>query len=79
MIPSAELENETELYFPDFDITLPIEQGRVLISKIENYARKCYNEVEKHKKAINLLKTEEEINSYDFTTNYPNILNLDNV
>lgn len=46
-----------------------------LLNNLEIYALQCYNVTEQHKANISKLEI-EELKSYDFTTNYPEKLNI---
>lgn len=42
-----------------------------ILSMLEVYATQCYNVTTDHIYAVNNLKTIEEVNNYDYTSNYP--------
>ena len=70
---SAEIigREAVNIWFSGMYITLPISQARQLLAVLEIYATDCYNTTEQHKVNVNALTTIEEVDNYDFTTNYP--------
>lgn len=77
-IEAAEMIELTEvsLFIADQLITLPIEQAKLILAQIQLYADACYLTTIQHKKTINALETIEEVDSYDYTTGYPEKLNF---
>ena len=47
-----------------------------LLSQLEMYALACYNRTAQHKAAVAALATKEEVEAYDFTTGYPDKLEM---
>lgn len=70
---------ETRLWFGDTLFTLPIATARQALALLELYALDCYNVTAAHRAAILALDTPEAVEAYDFTTDYPPHLNLDNL
>ena len=47
-----------------------------MLYSIELYASACYDNTQKHKANIDKLETIEDVEAYDFTTDYPEYLNF---
>ena len=77
-LDAAELLGETDITFvvEGVQASLPIKQVRLLLAKIQRYADACYIVTEGHKRAVKALQTVEEVESYDYTTGYPEKLSL---
>lgn len=77
-LDAAELLGETDITFvvECVQASLPIKQVRLLLAKIQRYADACYIVTEGHKRAVKALQTVEEVESYDYTTGYPEKLAL---
>ncbi|MDD7317897.1 MAG: DUF4376 domain-containing protein [Prevotellaceae bacterium] len=77
-LDAAELLGETNITFvvEGVQASLPIKQVRLLLAKIQRYADACYLVTERHKIAVKALQTVEEVESYDYTTGYPEKLAL---
>ena len=77
-LDAAELLGETDITFvvEGVQASLPIKQVRLLLAKIQRYADACYLVTERHKIAVRALQTVEEVESYDYTTGYPEKLAL---
>lgn len=58
-------------------ISLSCEQLLGMLSALEIYAIECYNKTTDHIYAAKSLTSIEEINQYDYTTGYPQILNFE--
>lgn len=67
---------ETNLWFNGVNFIFTIEQALGMLNALELYALDCYNTTQRHIAAINALDTKEEVEAYDFTTNYPDKLNF---
>lgn len=57
-------------------ITLELQTAKRLLSILEVYATDCYNITSMHKKEVSEMETVEEVNNFDITADYPEILNL---
>lgn len=55
-------------------IELPIEMAAAALDAIEAYAADCKTATDSHEDAIRRLETAEEIEAYDITVGYPQIL-----
>ena len=77
-LDAAELLGETDITFvvEGVQASLPIKQVRLLLAKIQRYADACYIVTERHKIAVRALQTVDEVESYDYTTGYPEKLAL---
>ena len=47
-----------------------------LLSALELYALECYNKTAEHKANVGKLMSIEDVEAYDYTTGYPDKLNL---
>lgn len=66
----------TTLWFEGKSYTLPCDTAIQMLSALELYALECYNVTAQHKANVEALQTKEEVESYDYTINYPEKLNL---
>lgn len=66
----------TTLWFSGNSYTIPCDTAIQMLSALELYALECYNTTAQHKDEVSKLNTIEEIESYDYTTGYPEKLNL---
>lgn len=64
----------TTLWYNKWNFTLSISEAFAILYKIENYASQCYDNTQRHHKAITGLATIKEVVDYDYTTGYPEIL-----
>lgn len=62
------------VWFNNKKFNIDCDRAIALLSILELYALECYNVTESHKYNVNNLQSEEEINSYDYTDNYPDKL-----
>ena len=56
--------------------TFPTDSWIDMLNALEIYAAEALNITEMHRTAVMQLETLEEIEAYDITTNYPEVLNL---
>jgi len=68
--------SETTIWLNDAKLVLSIEKAIDMLQQIELYALACYNTTQGHIKAINQLETKEEIEAYNFKTDYPGKLSF---
>lgn len=66
----------TTLWFNTMAIKVNVDKAITLLTAVEMYAKKCYNNTQKHYVEINQLETIEDCLSYDITKDYPDILNI---
>ena len=57
-------------------INISIDKALTLLTAVEMYAKKCYDNTQKHYVEINQLETIEDCLAYDITKEYPDILNI---
>lgn len=70
----AGIKTTTLWYGNSKSYTLNVEDAITMLYAIERYASQCYDNTQRHAKAISELFTEEEMYNYDFTTGYPEVL-----
>ena len=75
-IEKAAGQETTTLWFEGKSYTLPCDTAIQMLSALELYALECYNTTAQHKANVEVLKTKEEVEAYNFTTGYPEKLNL---
>ena len=56
------------------EYTATADQWLYMIAKVEVYASECYNTTARHKAAVEALDNIEDVEEYDYTLNYPNML-----
>lgn len=61
----------TKLIYDNVAYVLPIAQARVMLHRLESYARDCFDKTNEHKLNVANLNTLEEIENYDYTKGYP--------
>lgn len=66
----------TTLWFNTTPIKINVDKALTLLTAVEMYAKKCYNNTQKHYVEINQLETIEDCLAYDITKEYPDILNI---
>ena len=57
-------------------ITISIDKALTLLTAVEMYAKKCFDNTQKHYAEINQLESIEGCLAYDITKDYPDILNI---
>lgn len=75
-IQKAAGQANTTLWFEGKSYTIPCDTAIQMLSALELYALECYNVTAQHKAAVEALTTKEEVEAYDYTTGYPEKLNL---
>lgn len=70
----AGIKTTTLWYSDNKSFTLDVDDAITMLYAIERYASQCYDNTQRHAKAISELATEEEVYDYDFTTGYPEVL-----
>lgn len=76
ILKNAGVETTTQWYDGQ-KYTLPCDTLIQMLSALEVYALQCYNVTEEHKAAVNALTTIEEVDAYDYKTDYPQRLAFD--
>lgn len=66
----------SNLWYEGICIILPIDMAIEMLSKLEIYAKDCYDVTATHKFNVSNLETKEEIEAYDYTVNYPEKLSF---
>lgn len=66
----------TTLWFSTMSIKINVDKALALLTAIEMYAKKCFDNTQKHYVEINQLETIEDCLAYDITKGYPDILNI---
>lgn len=66
----------TTLWFNTMPIKVNVDKALTLLTAVEMYAKKCYDNTQKHYVEINQLETIEDCLAYDITKDYPDILNI---
>lgn len=64
------------LVLGDTIVELSTDKAKSFLSKLEEYAGKCYINTTKHLLAIKDFKTVEDVINYDYTTGYPDKITL---
>lgn len=70
----AELQSEiidTALWYNGMQFPIPVELGIQILLAVELYASACYDNTQKHMANVQALTTVEEVETYDYTTGYP--------
>lgn len=75
-IQKAAGQETTTLWFEGKSYTIPCDTAIQMLSALELYALECYNVTAQHKANVEALTTKEEVEAYDYTTGYPEKLNL---
>lgn len=61
----------TTVWFGGISMTIPCDTAIMMLSALEMYALECFNVTAGHKAAVAQLASVEEVCGYDFTTGYP--------
>ena len=56
------------------EYTATADEWLLMIAKVEVYASECYNTTARHKAAVEALGNIDDVEEYDYTLNYPNML-----
>lgn len=67
----SEGRSETSVWYNGVKLTFPIEQLKVMLNKLEVYAKECFNVTQLHVANVSLLETVEDIEAYDYKSGYP--------
>lgn len=59
------------------EYTFTTVQWRIMINAVENYAGACQTVTEEHRVAVNALNSIEAVENYDYTIDYPQKINFD--
>lgn len=66
----------TTLWFNTISVEVDVDKALTFLTAVEIYAKKCYDNTQKHYAEIKQLDTIESCLKYDITTGYPDILNI---
>ena len=61
---------------PPIPISIPCNKALEILADVEVYCLDCYNVTARHIAEVYALETKEEIEAYDYTTGYPDKLQL---
>jgi hypothetical protein len=77
-ISSAELLGETSITFAIAGqaVTVPLQNAKILLAKIQRYADASYLVTQKHIAEVSKLTTVAEVEAYDITQGYPEKLSF---
>lgn len=64
------------MYVGDIEVTLSIQEAELMLAQIQLYADQCYMVTKGHKMAVESLETIEDVDEYDNTVGYPQMLNF---
>ena len=66
----------TTLWFSTMSIKINVDKALTLLTAVEMYAKKCYDNTQKHYVEIKQLESIEACLAYDITKDYPDILTI---
>lgn len=66
----------TTLWFNAIPTKINVDKALALLTAVEMYAKKCFDNTQKHYVEINQLESIEACLAYDITKDYPDILNI---
>lgn len=66
----------TTLWLGDVKLVVECDKAIQLLSALEMYALECFNVTAAHKKAVSEMQTVEEVLGYDYTADYPKMLEM---
>lgn len=66
----------TTLWFNTIPTKINVDKALSLLTAVEMYAKKCFDNTQKHYAEINQLESIEACLAYDITKDYPDILNI---
>ena len=66
----------TTLWFNTMSIKINVDKALTLLTAVEIYAKKCFDNTQKHYIEIKQLESIEDCLQYDITVGYPDILNI---
>lgn len=61
----------TTLWYGGQSFTLPLAQAQQILIALELYASECYDRTQAHIAEVQKLESKEAVESYDYTTGYP--------
>lgn len=66
----------TTLWFNNIPTKINVDKALSLLTAVELYAKKCFDNTQKHCAEIEQLESIEDCLAYDITKDYPDILNI---
>ena len=75
-IAKAAGQKTTTLWLGGLKLAVDCDKAIQLLSVLEMYALECFNVTAAHKKAVSELTTIEEVESYDYKSGYPKMLEM---
>ena len=78
-LEAIEADGGTEMTksFGGKSYTFTTLQWKAMINTVENYAGVCQTVTEEHRDAVQALESVEDVEAYDYTTDYPSKINFD--
>lgn len=68
--------NTVSVFIGNLLIEIPTLQAEQMLAAIQLYADQCYIVTKQHKLRVSNLETIQEVEDYDYTTGYPEMLNF---
>lgn len=75
-IAKAAGQKTTTLWLGGIKLVVDCDKAIQLLSALEMYALECFNVTASHKQAVSELTTIEEVESYDYKSGYPKMLEM---
>ena len=75
-IAKAAGQQTTTLWLGGLKLVVDCDKAIQLLSALEMYALECFNVTASHKAAVSKLKSIEEVEAYDYKTDYPKMLEM---
>ena len=69
-------QDTTTVWFSGVSLTIPCDTAIEMLSALEMYALQCFNVTAQHKANILALDTVDDVTSYDYTSGYPEQIEL---
>ena len=69
-------QDTTTVWFDGTSLTIPCDTAIEMLSALEMYALQCFNTTAQHKANIAAMTTVDDVVSYDFTSGYPEKIEL---
>ena len=69
-------QDTTTVWFDGTSLTIPCDTAIEMLSALEMYALQCFNTTAQHKANIAAMTTVDDVTSYDYTTGYPEKIEL---
>ena len=69
-------QDTTTVWFGGISLTIPCDTAIGMLSALEMYALACFNVTAGHKAAVQALTSVDKVAAYDYSTNYPEQINL---